>query len=240
MLMIMPLIIVVSTNFWLTTRAHCFINGSPAFSNSQRSLPRNTSDCVILDSKFFENLMMNDDLIAKDLWRLATYLSFSNSLWGKCLHHHQLHFMIISELSQMHFLPLILVNWAVNLIIFLLLYRIEPFYNNAEIILQNSFTSSMMNNIFLFPACSRLPVRFICCKTFASELKACWLLRSIVIKWMFSHVAMLFFVIDQDVVAFYLISSSGRKYPVCPVLTALSSNNSRKSLLTSWKLGSIK
>ena len=47
-------------------------------------------------------------------------------------------------------------------------------------------------------------------------------------------------VIDQDVVVFYLISTFGIKYPVCPALTMLFSNDNTNGLIISRKLGSVK
>ena len=41
------------------------INGSPAFNNGPRSLPRNHPNCTILDHWVFDNLIWVDDLLAK-------------------------------------------------------------------------------------------------------------------------------------------------------------------------------
>ena len=59
------------------------INGNPVFSNGPRILPRNRTDCVILDIWVFDNLISVDDLSAKALRRFATCLLVNNNLWGK-------------------------------------------------------------------------------------------------------------------------------------------------------------
>ena len=44
-----------------------FINGKPIFSNESRNLPRNSPDCIILDSWVFDSLILADKLLAKAL-----------------------------------------------------------------------------------------------------------------------------------------------------------------------------
>ena len=60
-----------------------FINGNPVFSNGPTNLPRNPTDWIIFDNWVFDNLISADELFAKDLQRLDTYLSVNNNLWGK-------------------------------------------------------------------------------------------------------------------------------------------------------------
>ena len=44
-----------------------FINGNPVFSNGPGNLPRNPSNCIILDNWVFGNLISIDELFAKAL-----------------------------------------------------------------------------------------------------------------------------------------------------------------------------
>ena len=56
-----------------------FINGNPFFSNG----PRNPPDYIILDNRFFDNLISADELFAKALGRFATCLLVNNNSFGK-------------------------------------------------------------------------------------------------------------------------------------------------------------
>ena len=60
-----------------------YINGNPVFSNGPSSLPRNPSDCIILDNWVFDNLISVHKWFAKALPRFATWLLVNNNLWGK-------------------------------------------------------------------------------------------------------------------------------------------------------------
>ena len=80
--MLLPLILVLSTHL-AKDRSTFFIKVKPNFVNGRRSLPRNPQGCIILNTCVFENLIMADDLFAKALRRLATWLSVNNTLWGK-------------------------------------------------------------------------------------------------------------------------------------------------------------
>ena len=62
-----------------------FINGNPVFSYGARSLPRNPSDCIILDIWVFDNLISIYDLWAKALRRFATFLLVNNNSGGKLI-----------------------------------------------------------------------------------------------------------------------------------------------------------
>ena len=62
-----------------------FINGNPVFSNGPRSLPRNPSDCIILDNWVFYSLISVDKLFAEDLRRFATCLLANNNSCGKLI-----------------------------------------------------------------------------------------------------------------------------------------------------------
>ena len=60
----------INTHFWPMTS----VNGSPTFSNTSRSLPRNLNDCIILDSCVFDNITSFHELLAKALRRpVAVY-----------------------------------------------------------------------------------------------------------------------------------------------------------------------
>ena len=48
------------------------IKGKPVFNNGPRSLPRNPSDCPILDNWAFDSLILTDQLFSKDLQRFTT------------------------------------------------------------------------------------------------------------------------------------------------------------------------
>ena len=41
------------------------------FNNGPTSLPRNQSDCIVLDNWVFDNLLSVDELVAKASWRFA-------------------------------------------------------------------------------------------------------------------------------------------------------------------------
>ena len=60
-----------------------FINGKPTSSDGRKSLPRNYSDCIILDDGVFNNFMLADKLLAKVLRWFEACLSVSNNLWKK-------------------------------------------------------------------------------------------------------------------------------------------------------------
>ena len=53
------------------------------FRNGGRSLPRNPPSCIFLDNWIFDNFILADQLFPKSLRRFATWLSVSNSLYGK-------------------------------------------------------------------------------------------------------------------------------------------------------------
>ena len=53
------------------------------FRNGRRSLPRNPPSCIFLDNWIFDNFILADQLFPKSLRRFATWLSVSNSLYGK-------------------------------------------------------------------------------------------------------------------------------------------------------------
>ena len=59
------------------------IKGKPVFSNDERSLPRNPSDCMILDNWVFDKFTLADPLFTKALRRFETYLLVSKNLCGK-------------------------------------------------------------------------------------------------------------------------------------------------------------
>ena len=60
-----------------------FINAKPTFINGLRSLPKNLSDYIILDSWVYANYTLADELFSKDLQRIETCLSVNSKLWGK-------------------------------------------------------------------------------------------------------------------------------------------------------------
>ena len=60
-----------------------FIKGNPVFSNGPRSLSINHLHYVILDNWVFDKLISVEDLLAKALRRISTYLLVNNNLWGK-------------------------------------------------------------------------------------------------------------------------------------------------------------
>ena len=51
-----------------------FISGNPVFSYGPRSLPRDPTDCIILDIWVFHNLILVDDLSEKALPRFQSCL----------------------------------------------------------------------------------------------------------------------------------------------------------------------
>ena len=52
----------------------------PVFINGPKILPKNLLDCPILDSWVFDNFILADELFAKALRNLETYLSVNNKL----------------------------------------------------------------------------------------------------------------------------------------------------------------
>ena len=60
-----------------------FIKGKRVFINCPRSLPKNPPDCTTLNSRVFHNFILPDELFAKTLQDLETYLSFNDNLCGK-------------------------------------------------------------------------------------------------------------------------------------------------------------
>ena len=59
------------------------IKGKPVFSNGTRSLPKNPPDCPILYNWVFVNFILADELFARALWSLETYVLVNNNLYGK-------------------------------------------------------------------------------------------------------------------------------------------------------------
>ena len=60
-----------------------FINGNSTFTNGPRSLPRNPSDSIVLDTWVFDNFMNLNVPFMRTLQRPATCLSVNNELCGK-------------------------------------------------------------------------------------------------------------------------------------------------------------
>ena len=60
-----------------------FIEGKPVFSNGPGSLLRNTSKCTILNGWVFNNFIWADELFAKALWSLETFVLVNNNLCRK-------------------------------------------------------------------------------------------------------------------------------------------------------------
>ena len=61
----------------------CFIKGNPVFSNGPESLPKNPPDCPISCNWVFDNFILAEELFAKALWSLETFVLINNSLCGK-------------------------------------------------------------------------------------------------------------------------------------------------------------
>ena len=59
------------------------IKGKPVFSNGPKSLSRNPHDCTILCNWVFDNSILADELFAKVLQSLETYVLVDNKLCGK-------------------------------------------------------------------------------------------------------------------------------------------------------------
>ena len=57
-----------------------FINGNLIFSSGPGRLPRNSSDCNILDNRVFDQLLSFDDMLVKALRRFSTCLLVNNNL----------------------------------------------------------------------------------------------------------------------------------------------------------------
>ena len=62
-----------------------FINGSHGFNNGPIHLPRNPSDCNILDNWVFETLISNDELFAKASRRFSACLLVNDNSCGKLI-----------------------------------------------------------------------------------------------------------------------------------------------------------
>ena len=60
-----------------------FIKGYPDFSNGPSTLPRNPPKRTILDSYFFDNFILVDELLGNALQILKICLSVNNNLFGK-------------------------------------------------------------------------------------------------------------------------------------------------------------
>ena len=60
-----------------------FIKNKQLFSNDLRSLPRNGSDCPVLDNWVFESSMLADELFEKVLRSFETCALVNNDLCGK-------------------------------------------------------------------------------------------------------------------------------------------------------------
>ena len=93
-----------------------FINGRQNLINGPRFLPRNPLDCLILDSWVFDNFISFDELLAKAMQILATFLLVNNKIRGKLV----LSVLIMSDdtfkLHRLHFLQETLIYLAGNLI----------------------------------------------------------------------------------------------------------------------------
>ena len=72
------------------------INGEPIFRNEPRSLPKNLSDCIVLDNSVLDSLTSTDELSEKALQRFVTCLSVNNSLYRKLVSPSKLPFEITS------------------------------------------------------------------------------------------------------------------------------------------------
>ena len=60
-----------------------FIEVKQVFINGLRCLPRNSSNCTILDSWVFDNSILSDELFAKALQNLETRITVNISSWVK-------------------------------------------------------------------------------------------------------------------------------------------------------------
>ena len=59
------------------------VKGNPLFSNGPKSLPKNPLDCPILCIWVFDNFILAEELLAKALQSLKTYVLLNNNLYGK-------------------------------------------------------------------------------------------------------------------------------------------------------------
>ena len=60
-----------------------FIKGSPVFSSCHKGLPKNPPDCHILCNWVFDNFILAQELLAKDLRSFETCVLVNNNLCGK-------------------------------------------------------------------------------------------------------------------------------------------------------------
>ena len=68
------LLLMVPEHPWATVLVHFFIKDNQTFINGPKSLPRNPANSAILESWVFDNFTLSDELFAKALQRLVTYL----------------------------------------------------------------------------------------------------------------------------------------------------------------------
>ena len=87
---------------------------SMANNNGSRSLPTNTSGCIIFDSWVFSSFIFTNELFAKVFQKNKTCLSVSNKLCGKLFF--LLPIMFDNSVTSTEFLFQISINWADNLI----------------------------------------------------------------------------------------------------------------------------
>ena len=59
-----------------------FIKSETVFSDGPKSLTRNPPDCPILFYWFFDNYILADELFAKNLRSVETWVLVNNNLWG--------------------------------------------------------------------------------------------------------------------------------------------------------------
>lgn len=188
----------VSTHFLANEWIIFFINGKPTVIGGPRNLPSNPSDCIILDSYAFENLILANDLFAKDLWRLATCVSVNKSPWDKLASSSPVIFEDNLRVTSVAFCvpDFNLFSFEADNFTFTVFYWAIPYQclNKLAELIYNIFTvpceksrivsltSSMMKNIFVFPARCRFPDKYNCCMAFGSAVRALCLLRSIAIS----------------------------------------------------------
>ena len=60
-----------------------FIKGNPVFSSGHKGLPKNPPDCHILCNWVFDNSILAQELLAKDLRSFETCVLVNNNLCGK-------------------------------------------------------------------------------------------------------------------------------------------------------------
>ena len=175
-----------------------FTKNKPASSNGPRRLPKDARECTIFDSRFFDSLILTDDLFAKALQSRETWLSVNISLWEKlfsCLESpitFDERFKITSVpifISNFNLLSYELDSFTSRLLYCVILYW---YYIKGKYI-HNIFTvpcekskmvslaSPVMNKIVVFPSRYRFPVRLICCIYFGSASSTFCLLKPITI-----------------------------------------------------------